>query len=85
MQFALAEHYIQYQKALLFGDSVMTNKILKCGMPLEAKKLSYNISGFNRTKWVSEGYEICVKGIREKQIADGNVKRHRYQNLGRSK
>ena len=46
----------------------MANKILKCDIPLEAKKLSYNISSFNKTKWVSEGYEICAKGIREKFI-----------------
>ena len=66
IQFASADHYIQYQKALLFGDSDMANKILKCDMPLEAKKLSYNIPSFNKTKWVGEGYEICAKGIREK-------------------
>ena len=44
----------------------MANNILKCDTPLEVKKLSYNISSFNRTKWASEGYEICAKGIREK-------------------
>ena len=66
IHFPSAEHYIQYNKALLFGDSVTANNILKCNMPLEAKKMSYNISNFNRSKRIKEGYKICAKGIWEK-------------------
>ena len=66
--FPSAEHYIQYHKALLFSNSVTANNILKSGTPLEVKKLSYNISDFNRSKWINEGYDICSRGIREKFI-----------------
>ena len=68
IHFPSAEHYIQYHKALLFGDSVTVNNILKSGTPLEAKKLSYNISDFTRSKWINEGYDICSRGSREKFI-----------------
>ena len=63
-----AEHYIQYQKSLLFGDSVTANQILRSQTPIEAKRLSYSISNFSITKWANEGYELCTKGIREKFV-----------------
>ena len=36
--FETAEHYIQYRKALLSGNSVMANRILQCKTVLDAKK-----------------------------------------------
>ena len=66
--FKSAEHYIQYQKSLFFGDSIMANQILKSQTPIEAKRLSYNIADFNAQRWIREGYELCAKGIREKFI-----------------
>ena len=66
--FNSAKHYIQYQKSLLFGDSVTANQILRSQTPIEAKRLSYGISDFSMTKWANEGYELCAKGIREKFV-----------------
>ena len=57
---------VQYQKALPFSDSFTVNQILQCETPLECKKLSYNINGVDREKWMSVGYDICFDGIREK-------------------
>ena len=37
IQFKSAEHYIQYKKALLFGDSITANQILKADTALDAK------------------------------------------------
>ena len=64
--FPTAEHYIQYQKALIFGDSVTANNILKSETALDAKRLSYRIVNFNRQQWVREGYKICERGVRAK-------------------
>ena len=64
--FSKAEHYIQYQKALYFGDSVTANSILKSATALDVKRLSYKIENFNKQQWVRDGYEICEQGIREK-------------------
>ena len=64
--FPTAEHYIQYQKALYFGDSVTANSILKSATALDVKRLSYKIENFNKQQWVRDGYEICERGIRAK-------------------
>ena len=37
-KFPTSEHYIQYQKAMLFGDTYTANTILKAETPFEAKK-----------------------------------------------
>ena len=36
-RFMTSEHWIQFQKALLFGDSATADKILQCDSPYEAK------------------------------------------------
>ena len=59
LDFPTAEHYIQYQKALYFGDSVTANSILQSATALDAKRLSYKIDNFNKQQWVRDGYEIC--------------------------
>ena len=66
LEFATAEHYIQYQKSLFFGDSVMANQILKSATALDAKKLSYKIENFDKHQWILEGYSICERGVRAK-------------------
>ena len=67
-QFHSSEQWVQYQKALTFGDSFTANQILQCETPLDCKKLGYNINGVDKDKWASVGYEICFDGIREKFI-----------------
>ena len=64
--FHSSEQWVQYQKALTFGNSYTANQILQCETPHECKKLSYNINGVDREKWMSVGYDICFNGIREK-------------------
>ena len=66
LEFPMAEHYIQYQKALYFGDLITANSILKSATVLDAKKISYRIDNFNRQQWVRDGYEICERGVRVK-------------------
>ena len=66
LEYPTVEHYIQYQKALYFGDSVTASSILKSTTALDAKRLSYKIDNFNKQQWVQDGYEICKKGVRVK-------------------
>ena len=61
-----AEQWIQYSKAMLFGDSSIANKILQTDNPQECKCLSYQINGVNNEKWRAEGFEICLKGVEAK-------------------
>ena len=57
--FPTAEHYIQYQKALLFGDSITANSILKSATALDVKRLSYRIVNFNN------GLEMDMRYVKE--------------------
>ena len=64
--FHSSEQWVQYQKALTFGDSYTANQILQRDTALECKQLSYNINGVDKEEWKSVGYELCFDGIREK-------------------
>ena len=61
-----SEQYIQYQKALAFGDSYVANKILNTDTAIECKRLSYQINGVDTECWKNEGYDICYEGIKQK-------------------
>ena len=67
-QFHSSEQWIQYQKALAFGDSYTANLILQSDSALDCKRLSYKIKGVDIEKWCNEGYELCFDGVREKFV-----------------
>ena len=67
-QFHSSEQWIQYQKALAFGDSYTANLILQSDSALDCKWLSYKIKGVDIEKWHNEGYELCFDGVREKLV-----------------
>ena len=72
-KFPTSEHYIQYNKAMMFGDTYTANAILKTDTPYEVKKLSYQINGINKEEWHERGYDICLKGILEKFNQNPNL------------
>ena len=51
---------------MMFGGKFTANQILSTSTPFEAKKLGYQINGFNPQRWKSDGYEPCLEGIKEK-------------------
>ena len=61
-----SEQWIQFKKAMLFGDMFTANQILTTSMPFEAKRLGYQINGFNPQRWKTDGYGSCLEGIKEK-------------------
>ena len=65
-KFKTSEHWIQFQKALLFNDSRTTNLILQPESPFKAKKLGYQINCFNMNRWKGKGYNLCFDGIKER-------------------
>ena len=58
-----AEQWIQFQKAMLFGDRNIANQILRSSTPLECKQLSHYIHGVDQAKWKSEGFDSCLDRI----------------------
>ncbi|NGY66416.1 NADAR family protein [Lentzea sp. NEAU-D13] len=61
-QFASAEHYMMWRKALLFNDTAVAERVLAARTPAEAKALGRAVSGFVDATWVSARLEIVVEG-----------------------
>ncbi len=57
-----AEHWMMAEKAKLFGDDEMFQRIVECRTPAEAKKMGRKVRGFDHQMWEAEKYEIVVKG-----------------------
>ena len=68
-----SEQYIQYQKALTFGDSYVANKILNAQTAIECKRLSYQINGVDANRWHNDGYDICYEGVQQKFLQNDNL------------
>jgi ribA/ribD-fused uncharacterized protein len=62
VRFRTAEHYMMWRKALLFGDTVMAERILAAAHPRDVKMLGRGVAGFDDRKWVTERFEIVVTG-----------------------
>lgn len=59
-EFASAEHYMMWRKALLFEDGAVAARVLTAASPAEAKALGREVSGFSEPAWVSSRQEIVV-------------------------
>ncbi|WP_430784485.1 NADAR family protein [Actinoplanes sp. G11-F43] len=70
VEFATAEHYMMWRKAVLFGDDVMAGRILAAGHPHEAKKLGGRVAGFDQRVWDEHRIAIVVDGNLAKFGAD---------------
>lgn len=66
IRYKTAEHYMMTQKALLFGDNDIYEKILIAESPDEAKSLGRRVSGFKDDIWTSKSFDIVVRGNFEK-------------------
>ena len=66
LKFTTAEHWIQYTKSKLFGDTSTTESILNSENALDAKRLGYRIQGYDPKIWHEKGYDLCIPGIKAK-------------------
>jgi ribA/ribD-fused uncharacterized protein len=57
-----AEHWMMAEKARLFQDDEILEKIINCQSPAEAKKLGRQVLNFEVEKWNEARYEIVKKG-----------------------
>lgn len=64
--FDTAEHWMMAQKALLFDDREMYDKIIRAKSPAEAKELGRQVRNFDDTTWNNNRFDIVVKGSLEK-------------------
>lgn len=60
--FKTAEHWMMYQKAMLFNNAAIAENILETQSPAEVKKLGRMITGFDAALWDAHKFDIVVKG-----------------------
>ena len=61
-----AEHWMMAEKARLFTDEEMRQRILQTESAAEAKKLGRLVRNFDEARWTAARWEIVVQGNRAK-------------------
>ena len=61
-----AEHYMMAQKARLFSDARIEQRILDSNDPSEAQYLGRKVAGYQDDVWASARFDIVVEGNRHK-------------------
>lgn len=64
--FSSMEQYMMYQKAALFGDTVIAGEILKTSDAGKIKALGRKVSGYNDVIWNGARQVIVYNGLLEK-------------------
>jgi hypothetical protein len=62
VEYATAEHFMMAEKARLFGDPAMADRVVAAEGPQEAKALGREVSGFDADVWKAHRFEIVVRG-----------------------
>ncbi|MCG7384480.1 NADAR family protein [Paenibacillus sp. ACRRY] len=66
ISYTSAEQYMMHQKALLFGDQAMGDKILKASSASVQKKLGRQVAGFDQKIWEANCKRIVYEGNQAK-------------------
>jgi ribA/ribD-fused uncharacterized protein len=61
-KYITAEHWMMAEKARLFGDSAIAQKIIAADTPGKAKSLGRQIKSFDAAKWDAAKFGIVVTG-----------------------
>ncbi|MHA3103598.1 NADAR family protein [Acinetobacter sp. ANC 3791] len=62
IHYATAEHYMMAQKARLFHDDVIFEKILQAEHPNQAKELGRLVKNYDEKIWLKHRFQIVVQG-----------------------
>ena len=71
-----AEQYMMAQKALLFADDEIFDKIMEANHPHDYKKLGRQIRGFNDKLWNEFKFDIVVNGNKAKFSQNKDIKEY---------
>lgn len=66
IEFNCGEQWIMYQKAVLFNDLIIANKILKTNEPKKIKSLGRQVANFNEKIWNIHREQKTFTGLLEK-------------------
>jgi ribA/ribD-fused uncharacterized protein len=62
IEYKSAEHWMMAEKAALFKDKEIFEKIIQCKTPAEAKKLGREVKNYNDAIWLENKFEIVKTG-----------------------
>ncbi len=62
VRYPTTEHYMMAEKARLFSDMEVCEKIITAGNPGKAKALGRQVKGFREDIWIEQRFSIVVKG-----------------------
>lgn len=74
VKFNTAEHWMMAQKAFLFNNKEIYDKIIRVKSPAEAKVLGRHVRDFDDTVWNAKRFDIVVKGNLEKFTQNKDLK-----------
>ncbi|NOQ70937.1 MAG: DUF1768 domain-containing protein [Crocinitomix sp.] len=60
--FRTAEHWMMYQKAILFADQEIAKEVLTVGAPMQAKALGRKVNNFDADIWDQHKFQIVIDG-----------------------
>jgi ribA/ribD-fused uncharacterized protein len=66
LQYTSAEQYMMHQKALLFGDLKIAERIMSTNSASVQKKLGRQVKGFDQTVWEAECQRLVYEGNQAK-------------------
>jgi len=64
--YATAEHWMMAEKARLFGNDEVRERIIAAKHPAEAKKLGREVTGFDPQVWDAQKYDLVTVGNYQK-------------------
>jgi ribA/ribD-fused uncharacterized protein len=82
IRFNCAEQFMMYQKALLFGDNLTTEKILNSADPKEQKGFGREIRNYSDQVWTSEREKVVYDGSYAKFTQNENLYEFLMQTCG---
>jgi len=71
--FKSAEHWMMVQKAIMFNDIPMAEKILNCDTPKDAKDFGKEVRNFIDEIWLKNNKKIIYVGTKEKFLQDHEI------------
>ena len=74
--YSTAEHFMMAEKARIFGDRVVLQRILKAPSPKKAKQLGRQVRGFDEQTWVQERLAVAVRGNQAKFQQNERLRRY---------
>ncbi|ALM02506.1 NADAR family protein [Klebsiella phage vB_KpnM_KB57] len=72
-EFFTVEHYMMFQKAMLFDDKEIASRIATVDNPNEAKALGRQVKGFDNSVWEENRMDIVTSGLVLKMKANRSV------------